>query len=295
MTVEALLLEKKIYYTHSGRDFLIRCLNPEHEDHNPSLRVNQDTGVMHCFSCGFGGNIFKHFRVEPSLLLGGRVRELKDKIRKINSRAIEMPEGAQPFTHGGFRKISLATYKRFKAFIHEVEFPDRIVFPLYDFGGNLQALISRELWAKNTKDKYRVFPSGKQPPIFPAVPDDLSRRSVILVEGVFDVLNLYDKGLRNVVALLSKGGKQEKDRLGHLSLLGVEELVICLDPGDRELADAHKLAAQLRSSFNVRVFDLREIGNSDPGDLKIAEVEKLKNTLYEKSSRSTEMPEKFRV
>lgn len=290
MTVESLLLEREIYYTHSGRDLLIRCLNPEHEDHSPSLRVNEDTGIMHCFSCGFKGNIFKHFKVENSLILGGRVQQLKAKIRKINSKAIEMPEGFQPFTHGGYRKISLGTYKHFGAFIHEVDFPDRIVFPLYDFGGNLQALISRELWTKAAKDKYRIFPSGKAPPIFPAIPDDLSKKSVIVVEGVFDVLNLYDKGLRNVVALLGKGGKAEKDRLSHLNMLGIEELVICLDPGDAEIVSANKLKAQLKSSFNIRIFDLREISSSDPGDLKTAEVKKLKDTLYEKSSNSTKMP-----
>ena len=39
-------------YKSSGRDYLIRCLNPEHPDTDPSFRVDRISGVAHCFSCG---------------------------------------------------------------------------------------------------------------------------------------------------------------------------------------------------------------------------------------------------
>jgi DNA primase len=61
--VENLLTEKHLSYTASGKDFVIRCLNPEHSDANPSLRIHKVTGVGHCFACGFKFNIFKHFDV----------------------------------------------------------------------------------------------------------------------------------------------------------------------------------------------------------------------------------------
>ena len=61
MDVLELLNKQEVGYTPSGQDYLIKCLNPEHDDSNPSLRVDKVTGVMHCFSCGFKGNVFAHF------------------------------------------------------------------------------------------------------------------------------------------------------------------------------------------------------------------------------------------
>ena len=68
MKVEELLLEKAIDYKVSGRDFLTKCLNPDHEDTNPSMRIDNTTGIFHCFSCGFKGSVFKHFGALPDFL-----------------------------------------------------------------------------------------------------------------------------------------------------------------------------------------------------------------------------------
>ena len=61
MTVEELLVVEKIKFKQSPADFVVHCLNPEHDDTNPSMRIDKITGVFNCFSCGFKGNIFKHF------------------------------------------------------------------------------------------------------------------------------------------------------------------------------------------------------------------------------------------
>ena len=61
MRVEELLQEKRLDFKVSGRDYLVKCLSPDHEDTNPSMRIDNITGIYHCFSCGFRVNIFKHF------------------------------------------------------------------------------------------------------------------------------------------------------------------------------------------------------------------------------------------
>ena len=61
MNVQDLLDKKDIQYTPKGQDFLVRCINPEHNDSNPSMRIDQVTGVFQCFSCEFKGNLFTHF------------------------------------------------------------------------------------------------------------------------------------------------------------------------------------------------------------------------------------------
>ena len=63
-----LLQDKKMPFTVKGQDALISCLNPEHDDNNPSLRVDKVTGVMHCFGCAYNGNIFTYFGAPESPL-----------------------------------------------------------------------------------------------------------------------------------------------------------------------------------------------------------------------------------
>ena len=58
MTVEELLNEQGKSFLPSGKDFVVRCLNPDHEDKNPSFRIDRVSGLGHCFSCGFATDIF---------------------------------------------------------------------------------------------------------------------------------------------------------------------------------------------------------------------------------------------
>jgi len=41
MTVEELLKSKDVYFIPKGADALVRCLNPEHDDRNPSMRIDR--------------------------------------------------------------------------------------------------------------------------------------------------------------------------------------------------------------------------------------------------------------
>ena len=68
MNVEELIQKKKLVYRQQGADFVVHCLNPEHDDSNPSMRIDRITGIFHCFSCGFKGNVFKYFDDPVSFL-----------------------------------------------------------------------------------------------------------------------------------------------------------------------------------------------------------------------------------
>ena len=68
MTVEELLQERKIDYKLSPADCVVACLNPEHDDGNPSMRIDRITGVYNCFSCGFKGNIFNYYDAQSTPL-----------------------------------------------------------------------------------------------------------------------------------------------------------------------------------------------------------------------------------
>ena len=85
MEVEDLLRQKDIHYKIQGGDYLIQCLNPEHEDSHPSMRVDQIIGIFQCFSCGMKGNIFNHFGEKANPL---QVRRELLK-RKLNAKRAE--------------------------------------------------------------------------------------------------------------------------------------------------------------------------------------------------------------
>ena len=53
-----LLKDKGVPFQISGKDYVTKCFNPEHDDTNPSFRIDRMTGIAHCFSCGFKTNIF---------------------------------------------------------------------------------------------------------------------------------------------------------------------------------------------------------------------------------------------
>ena len=68
MTPEELLKSKHIQYNYSGGDVVVKCLNPDHEDSNPSMRIDKHSGVFNCLSCGYSGNIYNLFGIARNML-----------------------------------------------------------------------------------------------------------------------------------------------------------------------------------------------------------------------------------
>ena len=196
MIVEDLLVDKKIPYYAQGKDFLVRCLNPEHDDSNPSMRIDQITGIFNCFSCGFKGNLFYHYG-EKANQLQLRRENLKKKIRQkmAEGAGLPMPSGYMRYS-GNWREIKPETYEKFDAFTHhDKDHIGRIVFPIKDIGGRIVAFNGRHM--SGGIPKYMITPRGAKMPLFPVVKP--LKNTVMLVEGIYDAINLHDKGLTNAV------------------------------------------------------------------------------------------------
>lgn len=278
--VEDLIQSKGLEYRYSGRDILIRCLNPEHEDRNPSLRVDKLTGLCHCFSCGFKANIFQYFGV-----VGGETAglgsKLKEKIAAVMSSSIglELPKGYQPF-HREFKGVSGKTMRRFEAFTHK-DYEDRIMVPIRDTTNKIVCFQGRHVVATH-KPKYKFYPSGVEVPLFPArVP--LYHNTVMLVEGMYDALNLIDKGLECVMATMGTQGLGslkglDKSKVLHLKLLGVNKILFLFDGDDAGRKAVEILKPQLENvGFIVDNIELND--GDDPGEMSWEDVERLKSVL----------------
>ena len=70
----------------SGSNFLTRC--PFHDDTNPSMSVNNEKGLYHCFSCKAGGNLITFVKEFKNLSSTEALEEICDffdiKLRKTN-------------------------------------------------------------------------------------------------------------------------------------------------------------------------------------------------------------------
>jgi len=278
MIAEELLRNKSIDYRISGQDAVISCLNPEHDDSNPSMRVDKVTGIFNCFSCGYKGNLFTYFGA-PASPLEVRMHRIKEKVNKVKSETvgIQLPKDRVPWKGGGIRNISEETLAIWGAFTWNVpQFENRIIFPIRDVRGKTVALIGRSLDDFNM-NKYFIYPNGAEMPFCPAKVKPIQNR-VILVEGIFDALNLWDKGLKNTVCCF---GTQQVNwvKLSLLKLQGVSGVDIMFD-GDEAGVKAGEMAKGLAEQLEMsaRVVKLRD--NIDPGNLTKPEIERLKEKLY---------------
>ena len=274
MIVEDLLQDKKIPYYAKGKDFLVSCLNLEHDDSNPSMRIDQITGIFNCFSCGFKGNLFYHFG-EKANQLQLRRENLKKKIRQkmAEGAGLSMPSGYLPYS-GNWRGIKPETYNAFGAFTHhEKDHIGRVVFPIKDIGGRVVAFNGRHM--SGGVPKYMITPRGAKMPLFPTV--KALKNTVILVEGIYDAINLHDKGLTNAVCCFGTNNINE-EKLGLLTLQGVTNIDIFFD-GDEAGQKAAEKVKDMCEKIDLIPRNIY-LENTDPGALVESQVEKLKRRLY---------------
>lgn len=273
-----LLQKNSLPFTVSGRDYLIKCLNPDHEDTNPSFRIDRISGAAHCFSCGFKTNIFKYFGVftNPVPL---RIANLKKKLQELKTNQyIEIPVGHTPWTKP-FRGISAQTLKHFEAFYtNQVEkLQDRIVFPIRDVTNDIKVFVARHTLS-NGNPRYINYPSGVQLPLFPSYLEERSK-SIVLVEGVFDMLNLYEKGLKNAICCFGTNTLQNtaKQKMLPFKAQGVTNVYILFDGDEAGEKAAKQLKPILEEEFIVEIIKLPD--GVDPGELDQLDVTSIKEYI----------------
>lgn len=273
-----LLNSEGITFVPSGRDYLIKCLNPEHQDNNPSLRIDKLTGIGHCFACNYRVNIFKHFNKVVNYQ-SIRVIQLQEKIASIKSSSIglSLPKKFIPFTRS-YRNISANTYKEFEAFESNSLLENRIIFPMRDTTGKIVAFNGRHK-ESHIKPRYKIYPEHVTIPMFPGKITPVNN-AIVLVEGIFDFLNLYDKGLKNALAILgtnalySQHKGLNKDKISILKLHGIQRIFIMFDGDEAGRRAASLLKPELEKiNFITEIIDLPD--DTDPGELSQEDIKSI--------------------
>ena len=239
------------------------------------MRIDQLTGIYQCFSCEYKGNLFTHFG-EKANQLQLRRELLKRKIidKRSESVGLSFPKNVMPYS-GNWRNIKPETYKRFEAFQHaDPDYIGRIVFPVRDISGRITAFNGRH--TTGGTPKYMISPAGAKMPLFPVVKP--IQGAVILVEGIFDMINLHDKGLTNAVCTFGTKNINE-DKLRMLSIQGVDSIDIFFD-GDDAGQEASKYVQTMCENAELTHRNICLKG-TDPGALNEQAVKTLKRKLYE--------------
>ena len=123
--------------------------------------------------------------------------------------------------------------------------------------------------------KYKFTPPGAKLPLFPQVSPRLGE--VILVEGIYDVINLYDKGIENALCCFGTNNINE-DKLGMLKIQGVSRVATFFDGDEAGQKAATNVKVMCEKvGLVTRNISLPEL---DPGALTETQVRKLESKLY---------------
>lgn len=281
--ITELLNSKGIQFSDKGGDILIHCLNPEHEDSHPSLRIDRETGVMHCLSCGFGKGIpsIYHYFNESLYRQSPRLSNVQRKIRDIlkSTRSLSIPESASLFEKD-FRGIKAETFKKYFAFQDLQEWEGRVVFPITDSVGRIVVFLGRSTNG-SASPKYLLKPKDVAAPIFPM---RYNSPVLILVEGIFDMLNMEDKGVNNVSCCFGThqfSMDNISDKLSSFIVAGTKVVVILLDNDKSGQVAAEKLARMIRDKTRLTPIVANHLlsDGQDPGELTEEEVEELYKSI----------------
>lgn len=276
-----ILEQQGIEYHKSNNpaEIYLHCTSPDHDDNNPSLGFNIEKNIFKCWGCGFSGGIGKFLesigvstRIPITSKQEFKINLLKRRLHAIiQADSIEMPKS---FTKaaGRFRNISSEIIKEFEGFFTtEYDFEDYLCFPIYQFG-KLKFIEGRNRFPNSDKSKYRRQPTSSKTTdiLFPL--DKLARTDkIILVEGLFDMLNLWQLGYKNTLCIFgaTNFGVAKAEVLDRL---GISKVIIMMDGDSAGYTAANKIQQILTNKY-ILSHIVKLPHNTDPGNLTQEEAQ----------------------
>ena len=268
MTVEDIVNKLNIKVVTTTTDEF-RCLCPFHEEQTASFSINRRTGKFICFAgCGAGGLVSlvarklsisfdaanKYIYGEDSV--SGVTQETKQPSEKYMIKRVALPDEfrliREPDTCPQYllNRLKFDTIKNFAIGRCEIGyFQNRIIIPVM-YKQKICGFVARD-YSGNASKPY-LFPKGFKSRDFLFNYDNINSDEVIIVEGPFDAMAMYEKGFRNTVCIFGIDMSIRQVKL--LAHKGVKKLVMCLDNDDQKkqnhgLRAAHDLASRFKYIF----------------------------------------------
>lgn len=261
--------------TNNPSEILISCTSGKHVDKSPSLSYSLEKDVFHCWSCGFSGGISKFLesigeftRLPVDSKQPYKIQKLRNKIKKlIEFDEIVLPKTRKQFS-GEFKGIKASVMKEFQAFTtEELQLHNYICVPIYQFG-KLRFIEGRYMGSVKSQPKYyrRPYNVSVSNILFPL--DKVKNTNyIILVEGLYDMLNMWQMGFTNTLCIFGASNFGKK-KLELLDNLGATRVDILMDPDPPGQMAADKIQSMLDTK-NIYSRNIKLPLGRDPGDITL--------------------------
>lgn len=241
-----------------------------------AFSANTEKQVWHCFACGRGGNILdfvaqmEETSIRGAALLikhwfqvgGGRQlareeegpSERKEEANPPLTFQLKLDPGHPYLEERGLEK---RTIKEFGVgYCSRGIMKGRIAIPIHNEGEELVAYAGR--WPGDPPEgepKYKLPPGFKKHLVLFNLnrAKGLAGEGLILVEGFFDVFELWQEGKRNVVAMMGTALSEEQQEL-LLEALGPEgRLALQMDPDEAGRKAEKEITAKLIGKLFIKI------------------------------------------
>jgi len=301
INLKSILNSLNINFVEKGDELQARCMSGKHEDKNPSWSINKNTGLFHCFSCGYSGNIVslikdltgqtiqQYLKLDDPFSFMFRAslynqtptkQEHKTGITKtilnIQGQLLDPLENKQVMKYLESRYIDKNFIKDFninycdKTIINGTTFKNRILIPIVES----DIVVSYE-GRTFVLDKPKVlYPKDSSVNTLFNIDNIDKKKDLILVEGIMDIPKIYTHITKNVTCIF---GASITNR--QLKLLNEYENLIIIPDNDKA---GKILLEKLDENLTEREFQVAKLTNSkDPGD---ATLEEIQNALLHKKT-----------
>lgn len=251
-----------------------------------SFDVNEDKGLFHCFACGAGGDVIALLaklegisnveagrRLVAEYGIAAAARSMSGdavwtELKRWTPQTIEvLPTVELPPSQplNGYRRFSKEAIERFSLRL----VPNGVLIPFREeMGGRVVGYAIRQI---NREPKYlnsqgfrkSDFLYGMYEYIESGIPHP---KHLIVCEGQFSAIRVWDSGHRNVVATMgSSMSPTQAHILGHWA----GKLTILYDGDEAGRNGANKIKELYSSIFHIDIKNLAEGEDPDSGDLTI--------------------------
>lgn len=259
-----------------GEEIKAACPSGTHPDRHPSWSINKESGLHHCFSCGFSGDF-------AGLVMQVQGVDLDRALQWVLHLPLRVPT---PSVNGGSVKtdtlLSLAGFSLPPAKFLEEKHLTAEACDKYEllFGDMCWIAPVRSPWNHNLWGYQKKSAVVKQ---FWFEPGGLQthkslfgyhlvkpRCRVILVESPIDAPRMYAAGVDGIV-VSSFGASVTMDQIELLSVAG--QLILALDNDHAGLKETARLLKIIGGAIRTKVFEYGDCAwGTDPGTMTDAEI-----------------------
>jgi len=271
-----------------GKELIGYCpIHDKNHYNKNSFSVNTEKNIWHCFSCDAGGNIldFVAFMEDVDIRQAGllikkwfKIDSQKDKElakEKGKNKEEELNEEVNKpltfklknldFNHNYLKERGLKkeTIKEFGlGYCNRGLLKGRIAIPIHNKEGELVAYAGRYPGDPPEEESKYKFPLNfkKNHVIFNLnrVKDNDKEKELILVEGFFDLFNLWQNGFRNTVTLMGTSLSKEQEEL-ILRYLGKDgRITLIFDSDEAGRKSVKEVIEKLIEKVYIKVIRLKE-------------------------------------